>query len=72
MGQFFTSDEVVKLIVGIINPDVKEFILDPFCGSVHFLTSSLEKVNEKYMAEKITEYAFNQFTFFSFARNRKV
>lgn len=64
MGQFFTPDEAVKLAVGIINPDVKELILDPFCGSGHFLTSSLEKVNEKYMAGEITEYAFNQFKFF--------
>lgn len=64
MGQFFTPDEAVKLAVGIINPDVKELILDPFCGSGHFLTSCLEKVNEKYLAGEITEYAFNQFKFF--------
>lgn len=64
MGQYFTPDEAVKLAVGIINPDVKELILDPFCGSGHFLTACLEKVGEKYLAGEISEYAFHQFKFF--------
>jgi type I restriction enzyme M protein len=64
MGQFFTPDEVVKLAVGIIKPDVKELILDPFCGSGHFLTTCLEGINSKHNAGEITDYSLHQFKFF--------
>ena len=64
MGQYFTPDEVVKLAVGIIKPKVSDLILDPFCGSAHFLTSALEEVKKDYEAGKIDEYSFHQFKFF--------
>jgi len=64
MGQYFTPDEVVKLAVGIVDPKVKDLILDPFCGSGHFLTSALEKVKRDYEAGKLNEYSFHQFKFF--------
>lgn len=64
MGQYFTPDEVVKLAVGIIKPQVSDLILDPFCGSGHFLTSALEEVKKDYEAGKIDEYSFHQFKFF--------
>lgn len=64
MGQYFTPDEVVKLAVGIINPDVKDLILDPFCGSGHFLTTCLEGINRKHQAGEITDYSLHQFKFF--------
>lgn len=64
MGQYFTPDEVVKLAVGIIKPKVSDLILDPFCGSAHFLTSALEEVKKDYEAGKINEYSFHQFKFF--------
>jgi type I restriction enzyme M protein len=64
MGQYFTPDEVVKLAVGIIKPTVKDLILDPFCGSGHFLTSSLEFVKQIYDSKEITDYSFHQFKFF--------
>lgn len=64
MGQYFTPDEVVKLAVGIIRPDVKELILDPFCGSGHFLTTCLEDINKKHLAGEITDYSLHQFKFF--------
>ena len=64
MGQYFTPDEVVKLAVGIIRPDVKELILDPFCGSGHFLTTCLEHINKKHLAGEITDYSLHQFKFF--------
>ena len=38
MGQFFTPDPIVELAVEIIQPRASERILDPFCGSGHFLT----------------------------------
>ncbi len=64
MGQYFTPDEAVKLAVGIISPNVNDLILDPFCGSGHFLTSCLEAVKKDYEQGKIDEYSFHQFKFF--------
>ena len=64
MGQYFTPDEVVKLAVGFIKPDVKELILDPFCGSGHFLTTCLDGINRKHSAGEITDYSLHQFKFF--------
>ncbi len=64
MGQYFTPDEVVKLAVGIIKPQVTDLILDPFCGSGHFLTSALDGVKKDYEIGKVDEYSFHQFKFF--------
>ena len=64
MGQYFTPDEVVKLAIGIVKPSAKDLILDPFCGSGHFLTSALESVKEDYEKKKISDYSFHQFKFF--------
>jgi type I restriction enzyme M protein len=64
MGQYFTPDEVVKLAVGIIRPDVKDLILDPFCGSAHFLTTCLEVIAKRHQEGGITDYSLHQFKFF--------
>jgi len=64
MGQYFTPDEVVKLAVGIIRPTVTDLILDPFCGSGHFLTSCLEVIRRDYENKSITDYSYHQFKFF--------
>ncbi|CAG1770301.1 putative type I restriction enzymeP M protein [uncultured bacterium] len=50
MGQYFTPDVIVKMMVGIIDPTEKDMILDPFCGSGHFLSSCLEYVRRKYFS----------------------
>jgi type I restriction enzyme M protein len=63
MGQYFTPDPVVDIAVRIARPRPSDLILDPFCGSGHFLTRSLDFVSNEYK-EKITEYAFHQFKFF--------
>lgn len=44
MGQYFTPDPVVELAVGIVQPNASDLILDPFCGSGHFLTRCLDYV----------------------------
>jgi type I restriction enzyme M protein len=49
MGQYFTPDVVVRIMVGIVNPTERDLILDPFCGSGHFLTSSLNYVRKKHL-----------------------
>ena len=64
MGQYFTPDDVVKLAVGIIKPRVTDLILDPFCGSGHFLTSALEEVRKDYSLGKVDDYSYHQFKFF--------
>jgi type I restriction enzyme M protein len=51
-GQFFTPRNVVKLMVDIIDPDEKDKIIDPACGSGGFLIDALKfvwaKMDEKY------------------------
>ena len=48
MGQFFTPDEIVKIAVEVTKPKPSDLILDPFCGSGHFLTRSFEYVTNHY------------------------
>ena len=40
MGQFLTPSEVVKFMVAALRPRAGETVLDPFCGSAHFLTEA--------------------------------
>src|SRR6266545_4842617 len=44
MGQYFTPEPVVKFIVRAVAPTSGDTILDPFCGSGHFLSAALEHV----------------------------
>jgi type I restriction enzyme M protein len=44
MGQFFTPLEVIHMIVNIVDPHPEDLVLDPFCGSGHFLTAALKRV----------------------------
>ena len=44
MGQYFTPAPVVSMMVEIVEPDLSESIVDPFCGSGHFLTQSLARL----------------------------
>lgn len=62
MGQFFTPEEVVRLIVGIVEPEPSDLILDPFCGSGHFLSACLQYVETKYGAV-LDEYSKYDFRF---------
>lgn len=63
MGQYFTPDPVVKLAVEIIKPTSSDLILDPFCGSGHFLTKSLDYVIS-HENKTLQEYAIHEFKFF--------
>ena len=63
MGQYFTPDPVVRMAVEIIDPKSDEMILDPFCGSGHFLSCSLEHVEKNYK-NTLDEYTYRQFAFF--------
>lgn len=64
MGQYFTPDPIVDLAVKIIQPKPNDLILDPFCGSGHFLSKSLDYVVENY-SKTVDEYTLHQFKFFN-------
>lgn len=63
MGQYFTPDPAVDLAVGIMKPTASDIILDPFCGSGHFLSRCLAYV-VKNQGESLDPYALHQFKFF--------
>ncbi len=46
-GQFFTNRLVVDLMIGMIDPNESDIILDPACGSGGFLLRSLAHVSDK-------------------------
>lgn len=63
MGQYFTPLEVIQMVVDIIQPTVNDLILDPFSGSGHFLTQSLDVVRAKAKKaddKRVHEFAFNK------------
>ncbi len=63
MGQYFTPDPIVEIAVGIVQPKASDLILDPFCGSGHFLTRCLQYVVAK-QGRALDEYSLHQFKFF--------
>jgi type I restriction enzyme M protein len=60
MGQYFTPDPVVRFLSRIVQPTVHDLILDPFCGSGHFLTACLQIVRDEHKRE---DKAFHEFAF---------
>jgi len=46
MGQYFTPKEVIELIVKCIAPSSDETVIDPFCGSAHFLSESANRLSK--------------------------
>ena len=63
MGQYFTPDPIVELAVGVIAPKASDIIMDPFCGSGHFLTKALQYVMMNQGAT-LTPHAVHEFKFF--------
>ena len=63
MGQYFTPDPIVELAIGVINPQAKDLILDPFCGSGHFLTKALQYVVAR-QGDSLTPHGLYEFKFF--------
>ncbi|MFW0169193.1 type I restriction-modification system subunit M [Rothia sp. P4278] len=45
-GQFRTPRHIIKLMVDMMAPDVKDVIVDPACGSAGFLVTAAEYVRE--------------------------
>ena len=47
-GQFFTPKELVQCMVDIINPQKKDVIIDPACGTGGFLSETYSYCKRKY------------------------
>ncbi len=62
MGQYFTPAELCEMTVGIAQPHVSQLILDPFCGSGHFLSESLRFVGRTTppSSKQFHEFAFGK------------
>ena len=59
MGQYFTPVNVIRFIVGAVNPNNDDLVIDPFCGSAHFLTESIRIVSKSGCTEKqLTDFVF--------------
>lgn len=56
MGQYFTPYPIVKFMTKIANPTISDLILDPFCGSAHFLSACLQLVREQLKDDAIDKY----------------
>lgn len=52
MGQYFTPLPIIQLMVQITKPTINEYILDPFCGSGHFLSTSFDYVRDSLNIDK--------------------
>lgn len=62
MGQYFTPFKIGDSIVEMLNPSGEHLILDPFCGSGHFLSSALAHVISKGEVKNsrvLHEFLFN-------------
>ncbi|MDE0620570.1 MAG: N-6 DNA methylase [Bryobacterales bacterium] len=60
MGQYFTPHNVVQLIVESVNPNASHLVLDPFCGSGHFLTQTLEFVRNHSQRKLADDFAYHK------------
>jgi len=62
MGQYFTPAELCEMTVEIVQPHASQLILDPFCGSGHFLSESLRFVGltTPTSGKQFHEFAFGK------------
>jgi len=55
LGQYFTPEPVVRLMIGILDPIESDLIVDPACGSARFLTAAIRHVKEKRISKLFGE-----------------
>lgn len=46
-GEYYTPRPIIRFMIKIINPQIGEKILDPFCGSAGFLVESYKYLKDK-------------------------
>lgn len=56
LGQYFTRRQIVEFVVDMLDPDERDIVLDPACGSGGFLLYCMKKVADKIRVN----YAGNQ------------
>jgi type I restriction enzyme M protein len=56
LGQYFTRRQIVEFVVDMLDPDERDMVLDPACGSGGFLLYCMKKVADKIKSN----YAGNQ------------
>ncbi len=52
LGQYFTPEPVVNLMVGVLDPTEKDTCIDPACGSARILTHILSHVRNEHIIGK--------------------
>jgi type I restriction enzyme M protein len=53
-GQFFTPREIIRVMVGAIDPRIGETIYDPCCGTGGFLAQTFDHIYERMQREGAT------------------
>lgn len=46
-GEFYTPRPIIRFMINVIQPEIGDKILDPFCGSAGFLVESYKYLREK-------------------------
>ncbi len=58
-GEFFTPRNICRMAVELLDPDEKDLILDPACGTGGFLITAMNHVIEKIRAAEIKKWGGN-------------
>lgn len=70
-GEFFTPDPIIDLAVKMINPNMKEVVMDPACGTGGFLVSSMKHV-ESHLKDVISSEVDYEKAKTNFALNKLI
>ncbi|MFC1786810.1 N-6 DNA methylase [Halobacteriota archaeon] len=55
-GQFRTPRHIIRMIIELVEPDIRDLICDPACGTAGFLINAYEYIIRKYTSpEMVTE-----------------
>jgi len=78
-GQFFTPREIVDFMVKIANPDEKDLVMDPACGSGGFLLYCIklvrDKIQKNYSDERerlVHDYDFAHYNVYGIEINDRI
>jgi type I restriction enzyme M protein len=52
-GQFRTPRHIIRMMVGLVDPDINDRICDPACGTAGFLVNSYDHILRKYTSSDI-------------------
>ena len=55
-GQFRTPRHIIRMMVELIDPDVKQTICDPACGTGGFLINAFQHIKKKYTSKELLEF----------------